>query len=453
MGALPADFVFGVSTASYQIEGAVTADGRGRSVWDDFCDRPGAIVDGSSGAVACDSYHRYAEDVALIRGLGADAYRFSIAWPRVIPDGTGAVNPAGLDYYDRLVDALCDAGVKPCATLFHWDLPSPLEAVGGWVERDTAQAFAAYAQVVAERLADRVAMWCPVNEPVIVTQLGYGNGMHAPGKTLGLGALPVAHHLLLGHGLAVAALRAAGAAAVGAANNHTPVWPLSQEPADLVGAQFYDALHNRLFADPMLLGSYPDGFAALVPGPVADDLEIISAPLDFYGFNYYFPTLAGAPGGAGDPAIDTSGLPFTIHRIEGYPRTDFDWPVVPDGLRELLVQLQQRYAEHLPPMYVTENGCADAVEPDASGRAADPERIAYLDGHLAAVAQAREEGARIDGYFCWSLMDNFEWAEGYTKRFGLVHIDLETGTRTPRDSYAWYRDYIAATRASAPQGV
>lgn len=448
MSALPVDFRFGVSTASYQIEGAVATDGRGRSVWDDFCGRPGAILDGSSGAVACDSYHRYAEDVALIAGLGADAYRFSIAWPRIVPEGTGRVNPAGLDYYDRLVDALCAARIQPCATLFHWDLPSPLEAAGGWLQRDTAQAFAAYAQIVAERLADRVAMWCPVNEPCIVTQLGYGLGEHAPGKALGIGALPVAHHLLLGHGLAVAALRAAGANAVGSANNHTPVWPLSQEPADLAAAALYDALHNRLYADPMLLGSYPDGFAAMLPPSAVDDLETIAAPLDFYGLNYYNPTLVGAPG-SGPTDVDTGELPFAIHRIGGFPRTDFDWPVVPDGLRELLVQLQSRYADRLPPMYVTENGCAYAAPPDANGRAADPERIGYLDGHLAAVAQARAEGARVDGYFCWSLLDNFEWAEGYTKRFGLVHIDFETLVRTPRDSYGWYRDRIASTRSRA----
>ena len=221
MPELPADFTFGVATAAYQIEGAVAADGRGRSVWDDFCDQPGRIVDGSSGAVACDSYHRYAEDVALMSRLGVDSYRFSISWPRVLPAGTGRVNAAGLDYYDRLVDALLAQGIQPAATLFHWDLPAPLEADGGWLQRDTAEAFADYARVVAERLADRVAMWMPVNEPDVVTTLGYSTGMHAPGRTLGLYALPVAHHLLLGHGLAVGALRAAGAASVGSAQNHT----------------------------------------------------------------------------------------------------------------------------------------------------------------------------------------------------------------------------------------
>ncbi len=448
MGELPADFLFGVSTASYQIEGAVAEDGRGRSVWDDFCDRPGAILDGSSGAVACDSYHRMADDVAALADLGVDAYRFSVAWPRVIPEGRGAVDTTGLDYYDRLVDALCANGIKPCPTLFHWDLPSPLEAEGGWLERSTAEAFGAYAAVVADRLADRAALWFPVNEPNIVTLLGHALGTHAPGRRLGFAALPVAHHLLLGHGLAVAALRAAGAAAVGCANNHSPVWAASEAPEDTVAAGLFDAIYNRLFADPILLGAYPDELAAFLPATVADDLPTIAAPLDFYGFNYYNPTLVAAtPGPEADPSPLATGLPVHLRRIDGYPRTDFDWPVVPDGLREMAVQLTQRYADRLPPLYVTENGACDNTGPDPAGRVADPNRIAYLDGHLAALAQARTEGARVDGCFVWSLLDNFEWAEGYTKRFGLVHVDFDTLVRTPKDSYAWYRDRIAAVRA------
>ncbi|MBK6887422.1 MAG: beta-glucosidase [Tetrasphaera sp.] len=450
MVALPPDFLFGVSTASYQIEGAVSEDGRGRSVWDDFCDTPGTILDGSSGAVACDSYHRLGEDVAAMVDLGVEAYRFSIAWPRVIPEGRGSVNQAGLDYYDRLVDALCEKGIKPCPTLFHWDLPSPLEAAGGWTERATAEAFGEYAAVVAARLADRVAMWFPVNEPNVVTFLGYAFGTHAPGRQLGVGAIPVAHHLLLGHGLAVAALRAAGAAAVGSANNHSPIWAASQSPEDTAAASLADAVYNRLYADPILLGTYPEILAGLLPPTAADDLPTISAPLDFYGFNYYNPTLVAATPGDdhGAPTAFASGMPFHIRSVEGYPRTEFDWPVVPDGLREIAVQLTQRYADRLPPMYVTENGCCYNTGPDETGRVADAERIAFLDSHLAALAAAREQGAPLAGYFCWSLMDNFEWAEGYTKRFGLVHVDFDTLVRTPKDSFGWYRDLIASVRAS-----
>ncbi|GAA1755052.1 GH1 family beta-glucosidase [Nostocoides vanveenii] len=442
---LPADFLFGVSTASYQIEGAVDAEGRGRSVWDDFCDRPGVIVDGSSGAVACDSYHRYAEDVELMAQLGAAAYRFSVSWSRVLPQGRGPINQAGLDYYDRLVDALCAEGIKPAATLFHWDLPSTLEAEGGWLSRSTAEAFGTYAGVLADRLGDRVAMWMPVNEPVVHANLGYALGLHAPGRALGMGALPVYHHLMLGHGLAVAALRAAGVAAVGCANNHTPVWVASDADADQAAAGLYDTLHNRMFADPILLGSYPAPFAELVPGPVADDLQLIGAPLDFYGFNYYNPTLVGAPGTGDDTYGAAGGLPFSMHQIEGYPVTDFGWPVVPAGLTEVLVQMKERYPD-IPPIHITENGCAYGAAPDADGVAADPGRIDYLSSHLGAVADARAQGVDVAGYFCWSLLDNFEWAEGYTKRFGLVHIDFDTLARTPRTSFDWYADFIRRTR-------
>lgn len=308
MGTLPADFVFGVSTASYQIEGGVSEDGRGRSVWDDFCDRPGVIADGSSGAVACDSFHRSGDDIAAMAELGIAAYRFSVAWPRVLPQGRGQVNQAGLDYYDRLVDGLLAHGIRPCPTLFHWDLPSPLEAAEGWLERDTALAFGEYAAVVADRLADRADMWFPINEPNVATYLGYGTGAHAPGRALGLGALPVAHHLLLGHGLAVAALRAAGAASIGCANHHSPVWAASESPEDQAAAAFCDATFNRLFAEPILLGAYPEGLGDLLPGPVAEDLRLIGAPLDFYGINYYNPVLAAATPGPGE-AAESTGLP------------------------------------------------------------------------------------------------------------------------------------------------
>ncbi len=458
MATLPREFLFGTATASYQIEGAVDEGGRGRSVWDDFCDRPGVIRDGSSGAVACDHYHRYAEDISLIRDLGTDAYRFSIAWPRIQPDGTGQPNAEGLAFYDRLVDGLLAAGITPAATLFHWDLPSALEAGGGWLARETAQRFGDYAGIMAEHLGDRVGLWMPVNEPVVVTLLGYATGVHAPGKALMFDALPVAHHLLLGHGLAVHALRAAGATSVGTANNHTPVWAGSEDAADRAAADLYDVLYNRLFADPVLLGSYPSGLGDGMPGPVADDLEIIRAPLDFYGFNYYSPTRVGAVDGpaaaaagaavAPTPELEgTPALPFAMLPIEGYPRTSFDWPVVPEGLHEQLVILRDRYGDRLPPVFITENGCAYAAGPGPDGKVHDPERIAYLEGHLDAVARAREDGVDVRGYFCWSLLDNFEWAEGYTQRFGLVHVDYDTLARTPKDSFAWYGQTIRDTRA------
>ncbi len=449
---LPDGFRFGASTAAYQIEGAATEGGRGPSVWDTFCAEPGRVADGSSGADACDHYHRSGEDVALMRGLGLDGYRLSVAWPRVQPAGTGRANPEGLAFYDRLVDSLLEAGVKPMVTLFHWDLPQPLEDRGGWLSRDTADRFAEYAALVALRLGDRVEHWCPVNEPNVVTMLGHAVGVHAPGKKLMFDALPVAHHLLLGHGRAVAALRAVGAASVGSANNHSPVWPASADPADVAAAGLYDVLWNRIFSDPMLLGRYPEGFAELMPGPVADDLAVISAPLDFYGLNYYNPTRVADPASPheADGLVAIDDAPFKLVRVEGYPRTAFDWPVVPDGLREQLVALRTAYGDALPPVYITESGCAYDDVVDAEGGVSDPERVAYLDAHLRAVAQAVQEGVDVRGYYTWSLLDNFEWAEGFTKRFGLVHVDYETQRRTPKDSYGWYRDLIAEHRTRTP---
>ena len=435
---LPAGFRFGTSTASYQIEGAADEDGKGPSIWDTFCAEPGRIIDASSGAVACDHYHRYREDVALMARLGAHGYRFSIAWPRIQPTGSGAPNAAGLEFYDRLVDELLAHDIAPMATLYHWDLPQALEDAGGWMSRDTAHRFAEYAAIVGERLADRVAHWVPVNEPNVVSLLGYALGMHAPGKTLMFGALPAAHHLLLGHGLATQALRAAGAQAVGSANNHAPMWPASDSDEDKAAADLFDTVWNRIFADPMLLGRYPEGFGELM-GARSGDLETIAQPLDFYGVNYYNPMCVAAPA---DPA---SEMPFDQREIPGYPKTDFGWPVVPDGLRELLVLLDERYPG-LPPVMITENGCAYNMGPDEHGIVDDQPRIDYLDSHLRAVAAAIEQGVDVRGYYCWSLMDNFEWSEGYTQRFGLVHVDYETQRRTPKRSFDWYAETVRANR-------
>ncbi|MEU3750516.1 MULTISPECIES: GH1 family beta-glucosidase [Streptomyces] len=447
----PAGFLWGVSASAFQIEGSPTADGRGPSSWDAFTREQGRVKDGSHAEVATDHYRRYREDVALMGELGVDAYRFSVSWSRVLPDGHGPVNRAGLDFYDRLVDELCAAGIAPVPTLFHWDTPLALEERGGWLERDTAEQFAAYASVVAQRLADRVPMWITINEPAEVTLLGYGLGEHAPGKQLVFDALPAAHHQLLAHGLGVQALRAAGARQIGIAASHSPVWTADDSDEDRAAAELYDTLTNRLFADPILTGTYPDGLDSLLPGPVADDLRTISAPLDWYGVNYYNPMLVGAPTPAGASAFGgieiPSGLPFALREIEGYERTDFDWPVVPDGLRELLGTLRERYGDRLPPLYITENGCSYGDGPDAgTGRVEDARRIAYHDGHVRALHQAMAEGADVRGYFIWSILDNFEWAEGYRQRFGLVHVDYETLARTPKESYAWYRDLIKSCR-------
>ncbi|MDX3570065.1 GH1 family beta-glucosidase [Streptomyces sp. ID05-47C] len=432
----PDGFLWGVSTSAHQIEGA--ADAREPSVWDAFSGEPGRIKDGSTAAVACDHYHRYGEDVALLAGLGVDAYRFSVSWPRVLSKG-------GLDFYDRLVDEVCAAGVRPVPTLFHWDLPLAFQEAGGWLERDTASRFTEYVSVVADRLGDRVKKWITVNEPAEHTLLGHALGTHAPGRRLMFEALPAAHHQLLAHGLAVQALRAAGARDIGIANSHGPTWPASREPADLEAAAFYDVLLNRLFADPLLLGEYPEGLGELMPGDVASDLKVIAEPLDFYGINYYAPTRVGAPQGT---EIEFGGvripaeLPFTVRQIENVPVTDFGWPVVPEGLTELLTGFKERYGDRLPPVVITENGCSyPGID--------DQDRIAYLDGHLRALHRAVEAGVDVRGYFVWSLLDNFEWAEGYERRFGLVHVDFsDPGVlkRTPKASYAWLREVLRDQR-------
>ena len=430
----PDDFLWGVSTSAFQIEGATAEDGRGTSVWDTFCATPGRVHDGDTADVACDHYHRHPEDIALMADLGVRAYRFSTAWPRVQPTGSGPANPAGLAFYDRLVDQLCAAGIQPVLTLYHWDTPQPLEDAGGWLNRDTAHRFAEYAALVGDRLADRVSHWIPINEPAMVTLLGYAIGQHAPGQALLFDALPTAHHLNLAHGLAVTARRAAGARAVGTANNHTPVWPATDTAADHAAAQSYSALHNWIYADPQLTGRYPDPLGERMP--IRDgDLAAIAAPLDFYGVNYYNPTRLRAPS-EGNP------LPFDLVDIDEHPKTGFGWPVVPDGLRQILVELRDRYQDALPPILVTENGASYPDEPGPDGAVHDPDRVTYLAGHLDALAAARAQGVPVRGYFVWSIIDNFEWDAGYSQRFGLVHVDYPTQRRTPKDSYHWYRRLV-----------
>jgi beta-glucosidase len=425
----PAGFQWGVATAAFQIEGATDEDGRGVSVWDTFCREPGRVAGGATADIACDHYHRWSEDLDLIADLGAGAYRFSIAWPRVQPDGRGAINPKGLDFYDRLVDGLAERGIAAAVTLFHWDLPQALEDEGGWLNRDTASRFADYAGAVAERLGDRVGLWITLNEPMVVMAWGYAFGVHAPGRTLMLDALPVAHHQLLGHGLATRALRDAGARAVGIANHFMPARPAT--PGDGEAAQAFDNLLNWQFTDPILRGAYPDlGPAGHDLSHVRDgDLAAIAEPIDVLGVNYYNAMNVTRPP-EGDP------LPFAMAEMPGVPVTGMGWPVVPDALRELLLTLRTRYGDALPPIQITESGCSYDESLD------DPQRIDYLDRHIGAVRAALEAGVDVRGYYVWSLMDNFEWNEGYGPRFGLVHVDYATQRRTPRASYAWYRDLI-----------
>ncbi|MCF8570325.1 GH1 family beta-glucosidase [Gordonia sp. HY002] len=438
---LPRPIRWSAATAAFQVEGARSADGRGRSVWDAWVDTPGKVVDGSTADPGPDSYHRWADDVTLAANLGLDRYRFSISWTRVQPDGSGPGNAAGLDYYSRLVDDLLAAGVTPFPTLYHWDLPIGLHEAGGWTVRDIVGRFTDYAEIVAERLGDRVENWYTVNEPAMTTLEGYAIGALAPGEFLLFDALPTAHHQLLAHGHAARVLREHGARAVGVANNHTHVRPLHDSPEDASAVAAYDAVHNRLFADPILTGAYPDLPGIDVELPIVDgDLDVISIPPDFYAINFYNPTTVTAPG-------PDNPIPFEIVPTPGVPVTGFgpEWPIVPSTLRELLVDFSQRYP-NLPPVIISENG-ASFPEPDTSdGTIDDAERIAYLDGHIRAVGDAMAACVRVDEYTVWSLMDNFEWADGYTQRFGLAHVDFDTGDRTPKASYDWYRRLIAENR-------
>jgi beta-glucosidase len=427
------------ATAAFQIEGARFEGGRGRSIWDDFVETPGAVRDGSIAEPGPDSYHRYLEDVELLARLGVDEYRFSVSWVRVQPTGTGGANSEGIAYYDRLVDALLAAGVTPFPTLYHWDLPSPLEAAGGWLARETAYRFADYAALVADALGDRVKDWYTINEPVSTSLQGYAIGELAPGRQLLFESLPTVHHQLLAHGLATRVLRERGATTIGIVNNHTDVRPASDSAEDQAAAYAYDILHNRIFAEPVLLGRYPDLEAVgFPPMPVEPgDLELISTPTDVYGINFYNPTtIAAAPEG--------SPVPFVNVPTPGAAHTGFgiDWPIVPEALTDMLVDFHERYGESLPPIVIAENG-ASFPEPDAvTGPIDDADRIAYIAGHIAAVERARELGVRVDGYTVWSLLDNFEWADGFTQRFGLVHVNQATGDRTPKASFDWYRTHI-----------
>ncbi|MFF8490597.1 GH1 family beta-glucosidase [Streptomyces albidoflavus] len=441
LSGLPAGFTWGVATAAYQIEGAVAEDGRAPSIWDTFSHTPGKVAGGDTGDVACDHYHRWPEDLALMKRLGVDSYRLSIAWPRVHPQGDGPVNEAGIAFYDRLVDALLEAGITPNVTLYHWDLPQALQDRGGWPARETAEHFAAYASTVAERLGDRVSRWATLNEPLCSAWIGHLEGTMAPGLRDIDAAVKASYHLLLGHGLAAQAVRAASPhAKIGIVNNLSTVYAATDSEADQAAARRMDGHTNRWWLDPVHGRGFPADMREVYGVDLPErpgDLDTIAQRLDWIGLNYYFPAVVADDPDAPHPHIRTV-------RREGVPRTGMDWEIEAGGLEELLLRLTREYGAQS--IYVTENGSAfpDTVAPDGSVH--DPERTAYLQDHLAACARAARAGAPVDGYYAWSLLDNFEWAYGYDKRFGLVHVDYPTQRRTMKTSGHTYARLIEEFR-------
>ncbi|WP_037499454.1 GH1 family beta-glucosidase [Solirubrobacter soli] len=432
----PDGFAWGTATASYQIEGAVAEGGRSKSIWDTFSHTPGKVDNGDTGDVADDHYHRYAEDIGHMVDMGIGWYRFSLAWPRIQPAGRGALNQQGLDFYARLIEALLEKDIRPWVTLYHWDLPQVLEDAGGWPNRDTAERFAEYAAATHEALGDRVQHWTTLNEPWCSSILGYGAGAHAPGRTNDDDAIKASHHLLLGHGLAVAAMRAQEPShAYGITLNLSPTDPASDDPKDVDAARRADGIANRHFLDPLFKGSYPDDLGFPTGHVLEGDLDTISADLDFFGVNYYFRTVVTS-----GEAKPHSIWPFN-HDIEpverGLPTTDMGWEIDAPGLYDLLTRVARDYPG--VPLYVTENGAAFDTGVH------DTDRVEYLRDHFAAAERAIADGVDLRGYFVWSLLDNFEWAYGYSKRFGLIHVDYETLERTPKDSAVFY---AAVTRAN-----
>jgi beta-glucosidase len=441
--AFPPGFTFGAATSAYQIEGAVAEDGRGPSWWDRFAHTPGKVRGGGTGDVACDHYHRWADDLDLMRTLGLQAYRFSIAWPRVLPEGRGRVNTAGLDFYERLVDGLLARGITPYATLYHWDLPLPLADAGGWQVRDTAEAFADYAALAMRRLGDRVARWATLNEPRCSAYVGHLEGRHAPGWTDLRATLQAAHHLLLAHGRGVQALRAERpAASVGIVLDVKPYTAAADGAEHAAAVRRADGVFNRWFLDAVFHGHYPEDIAAdhaAVMPPVAEgDMALIAQPIDHLGINYYTRGHVLHAPDAPYPHVAEQRVPGAHHSTMGWE----DWP---EGLHTMLTRIHRAY--HPRALYVAENGAAEPDVVDADGRCRDPARLRYLAGHLGACARAIADGVPLDAYLAWSFMDNFEWGRGYTQRFGLVHVDYATQRRTPKDSALAYRDFIAACAA------
>ena len=422
----PEDFIWGSATSSFQIEGATDEDGRGESIWDRFCEKPGAISDKTNGKVACDHYHRYKDDVALMSELKLSAYRFSIAWPRIFPNGGGGVNSKGLDFYDRLVDELLSANITPFATLYHWDLPQALEARNGWVNRDTAHYFVDYTHAVVEKLGDRVASWATLNEPFVSASLGYRTGDHAPGRTSLNDSFAAAHHLLLAHGMAMPVIREhAPNSQAGIVLNFTPSFPYSDSEEDIKANETTDAFENRWYVEPIAGKGYPQRGVELLGWEQkeiqAGDLETIAAPIDFLGVNYYTRQTRRA---------GSTPAPQTL------PVTDMGWEIYPQGINELLTTLHQRH--QFKQYFITENGAAMPDKADASDNVDDQDRIDYIHNHLQQVHLAMSDGVPVKGYFAWSLFDNFEWAFGYSKRFGIVRVNYDTLERTPKASARWF---------------
>jgi beta-glucosidase len=443
----PPGFVWGTATSSYQIEGAWDEDGKGESIWDRFAADPANIADRRDGKIACDHYHRYRDDLDLMASMRLPAYRFSLAWPRIVPDGNGAINEAGLSFYDRLVDGMLERGIRPFATLFHWDLPSALQDQGGWTNRATVDAFVRFADIAARRLGDRVKDWMTHNEPWVVAFVGHLWGVHAPGqRDLGV-ALSTAHGILVSHGGAVAAIRAAHPdARVGIVHNLDWVEPATDRAEDIAAAARHDGAFNRWFLDPVFGRGYPEDllawYGARAPAVAPGDLETIAAPLDFLGINYYTRRVI-----AHDPSASGRGAMLAARQVYWpfAPRAEFDeWEIAPEGLYRLLLRVQRDYRP--PAMYITENGTSWPDEPGPDGAVHDLLRLRYLARHTAAVRQAIADGADVRGYFAWSLLDNFEWGFGFTKRFGLVHVNYATQRRTVKDSGRWYAQLAADNR-------
>lgn len=439
----PSGFLWGCATSAYQIEGSPLADGAGASNWHRFAHTPGCVREGETGDVACDHYRRWRDDVTLMRSIGARAYRFSIAWSRVLPEGRGRVNPAGLAFYDRLVDALLENGIQPMATLFHWDLPAALEDRGGWLNPDSAGWFADYAQVLFRKLDDRVGMWATLNEPWVVTDGGYLHGVMAPGHHSRYEPPIAAHNLLRAHGSAVQAYRAEGRNNIGIVVNLEPKYPATPGADDITATRRADAYMNRQFLDPVFLGRYPEELAEMFGDAWREwpdaDMVLIRQALDFVGINYYTRSVVRH-----DPRA------WLLHARpvpqKAATHTETGWEVYPQGLTDVLKWVTARYGR--PPIYITENGAAFYDPPSASARIDDPLRIAYLRAHLRAALAASREGVDLRGYFVWSLLDNFEWAHGYSKRFGIVHVDYATQQRTPKASARFYADVIATHGAA-----
>jgi beta-glucosidase len=438
--------LWGTATAAYQVEGAVNEDGRGPSIWDTFSHTPGNVLHGDTGDIACDHYHRLEEDLELMTSLGVRAYRFSVAWPRIQPQGSGPANQKGLDFYRRLVEGLGERDIVPMLTLYHWDLPQALEDQGGWTSRETSERFAEYAGLVYEDLSDEVPFWITLNEPWVSAWLGHGIGVHAPGHRDTAKALAATHHLLLGHGFALDAMRASGREdnQLGVTLNLSPVRPSRDREADREAARRVDGQVNRLYLDAIFRGSYPEDILENYRGEsdfsfVRDgDLEKISAPVDFFGVNYYMRHMVREDDtGTDDVFSSVRARALIPHNAE---RTAMGWPVESDGLREILVRLHEEYTS--APIYITENGRAAHDYVDPEGEVKDEERIAFLEAHFRAAREAMERGVDLKGYFVWSLLDNFEWAEGYSKRFGIVYVDYATQRRIPKMSARWYSEVI-----------